>query len=212
MFIVKLADLNHTAIDLSLLSPQTILEAEKYQHGSRSKQFLVCRSILASLLKNYYDIPVLPEIYRDHNQRPHFCDPALPSFNISHSRQFVAVAITTQELAQVGVDIEVDRARKNYLAIANAFFSADENQWLQMQANPLDAFWQLWTLKESALKLYSKGVWQMKSVHVDPVKKAISTPFANSIAYQYRQLQFDQHQRLHLSVSSNKTIDDFVLL
>ncbi|MDF7666519.1 4'-phosphopantetheinyl transferase superfamily protein [Orbaceae bacterium ESL0727] len=205
MLIIQLADLNRATIDFSLLPDAVIDEANQRQSSQRKKQFLVCRSILASLLKQYYQLPILPSIILGDNNRPQFANPDLPDFNISHSQNFVAVAIRRH--GRIGLDIELARTRNNYLAVANTFFSKEENAWLAQQVDPLHAFWQLWTLKESALKLYAKGVWQMKSVIVNPKTDMISAPFADHFYYHYQQVG-----DIHLSVSSNCHIDDLRLL
>lgn len=204
MLIVKLANLNDANIDVSLLSPQLLDEANKL-HGQRKKQFLVCRSILASLLQQHCDISVLPAIKVGDNGRPCFLQQPLPDFNISHSQDWVAVAISLTD--KVGLDIEVARPRKNYLNVAKNFFADDEFQWMIKQDDTLRAFWQLWTLKESALKLYAKGVWQIKSVKVDLNQQMIIAPFGQDFYYQYRQVG-----DVHLSVNSNQPISKLILL
>lgn len=204
MLIVQLADLNQSTIDFSLLSQEIIDESKKFNE-SRQKQFLVCRSILASLLKQYYAISMLPPIIIGNNNRPTFFDTNLPDFNISHSKNKVAVAISST--GKIGVDVEVSRERKNYLNVAKHCFSNDEQAWMLQQLDTLSAFWQLWTLKESALKLYAKGVWQMKSININVDKQLISAPFGEHFYYQYHQIG-----GLHLSVNCNQPIDDFMLL
>ncbi|OTQ63039.1 4'-phosphopantetheinyl transferase family protein [Gilliamella apis] len=203
MLIVQLAHLDTTEVNYSLLSPQIINDAESLS-GSRKKQFLVCRSILASLLKQYCHIDSLPPIIIGDNSRPCFLQHNLPDFNISHSKDWVAVAISLN--GRVGIDIEVARQRKNYLNVAESIFANDEYQWMLKQSDTLTAFWQLWTLKESALKLYAKGVWQMKSVKVDVVNKLISAPFGQDFYYQYQQVA-----SVHLAVNQNKPIKKFIL-
>lgn len=203
MFIVQLADINQATINFSLLSPQIIAEADKLT-CQRKTQFLVCRSILAHLLKQHYQIAKLPAIVIGQNSRPIFADKELPDFNISHSRHCVAVAIASE--GKVGVDIELTRERTNYLAIAQTFFSDIENLWLNKQTNKLDSFWQLWTLKESALKLYAKGVWQMKSMNIDLDKAFISAPFGEHFYYQYHKVG-----DIHLSINSTKPITDLTI-
>ncbi|TSJ88734.1 4'-phosphopantetheinyl transferase superfamily protein [Gilliamella apicola] len=203
MLIVQLAHLDTTEVNYSLLSPQIINDAESLS-GSRKKQFLVCRSMLASLLKQYCHIDSLPPIIIGDNSRPCFLQHNLPDFNISHSKDWVAVAISLN--GRVGIDIEVARQRKNYLNVAESIFADDEYQWMLKQRDTLTAFWQLWTLKESALKLYAKGVWQMKSVKVDVVNKLISAPFGQDFYYQYQQVA-----SVHLAVNQNKPIKKFIL-
>ena len=203
MLIVQLAHLDMVEVNYSLLSPQVIDDAESLS-GSRKKQFLVCRSILASLLKQYCHIDSLPPIIIGDNSRPCFLQHNLPDFNISHSKDWVAVAISLN--GRVGIDIEVARQRKNYLNVAESIFADDEYQWMLKQSDTLTAFWQLWTLKESALKLYAKGVWQMKSVKVDIENQLISAPFGQDFYYQYQQVA-----SVHLAVNQNKPIKKFIL-
>ncbi|OCG21091.1 hypothetical protein A9G11_09145 [Gilliamella sp. wkB108] len=195
MLIVQIADLNQATVDFSLLSPQIVEHADKLS-VARKKQFLVCRSILASLLKQYCAIPTLPLMTIGDNSRPCFVDRNLPDFNISHSNNSIAVAISLE--GKVGVDIEVDRERKNYLNVAKNFFAENEYQWMIKQTDTLAAFWQLWTLKESALKLYAKGVWQIKSVSVDIDNGIISAPFGEHFFYQYKQIK-----NVHLALNSS---------
>ncbi|OCG22803.1 hypothetical protein A9G22_07305 [Gilliamella sp. App2-1] len=204
MLIVQLACLNDTDIDFSLLPTSLIDEANKLK-GQRKKQFLVCRSILAHLLKQYCNISVLPTIKVGDNGRPCFVERHLPDFNISHSKDWVAVAISLT--SKIGLDIEVARPRKNYLNVAKNFFADDEYQWMIKQEDTLTAFWQLWTLKESALKLYAKGVWQIKSVKIDFRQQLITAPFAQQFYYQYHQVC-----DVHLSVNSNQPISKLILL
>ena len=203
MLIVQLAHLDTVEVNYSLLSKQIINDAELF-NGRRKKQFLVCRSILASLLNQYCQIAILPTMVIGDNNRPCFLDRNLPDFNISHSQDWVAVAISLN--GRVGVDIEVARPRKNYLDVAKSFFADAEYQWMMQQADTLTAFWQLWTLKESALKLYAKGVWQIKSVKVDIEKQLIIAPFGQHFYYQYQQVA-----SVHLAVNHNKPITEFIL-
>lgn len=203
MLIVQLAHLDTVKVNYSLLSKQIINDAQLF-NGRRKKQFLVCRSILASLLNQYCQIAILPTMVIGDNNRPCFLERNLPDFNISHSQDWVAVAISLD--GRVGLDIEVARPRKNYLDVAKNFFADAEYQWMMQQADTLTAFWQLWTLKESALKLYAKGVWQIKSVKVDIEKQLISAPFGQHFYYQYQQVA-----SVHLAVNHNKPITEFIL-
>lgn len=203
MLIVQLAHLDTVEVNYSLLSKQIINDAQLF-NGRRKKQFLVCRSILASLLNQYCQIAILPTMVIGDNNRPCFLERNLPDFNISHSQDWVAVAISLD--GRVGLDIEVARPRKNYLDVAKSFFADAEYQWMMQQADTLKDFWQLWTLKESALKLYAKGVWQIKSVKVDIEKQLISAPFGQHFYYQYQQVA-----SVHLAVNHNKPITEFIL-
>lgn len=204
---VQSANLNELALapllNSPLMSQQVISEASQLT-GKRQKQFVACRYLLAELLNDYFAIPSLPNIIIGHNNRPKFEKNNLPDFNISHSGDFIAVAICTQ--GNIGIDIEQKRPRKNYLAIAKQFFSAPETDWLNRQPDSLSAFWQLWTLRESALKLYAKGVWQMKELQLNMIQQQITAKFATDFYYHHQQIE-----QIFLSVCCNHSIDSIAI-
>lgn len=189
----NLNDLSYDAlISSSLLSNQVIQQATMMDKR-RQKQFVACRYLLAELLNEHFGITSLPNIKIGSNSRPQFEKTNLPDFNISHSGDFIAVAICSEGL--VGLDIEHDRPRKNIQKIAKQFFSSSENSWLNQQNDPLAAFWQLWTLRESALKLYAKGVWQMKELTITMPEQNITAEFATDFYPNHQKLP-----QLYLSV------------
>ncbi|MBN2432182.1 MAG: 4'-phosphopantetheinyl transferase superfamily protein [Acidobacteria bacterium] len=76
-------------------------------------------------------------------------------FNVSHSGEWVAVAISP---LPVGVDVEAVRGVD--LAVARRFFAPEEMAWL-LSRTPVEqaqAFYQLWTAKESVLKNLGQGL------------------------------------------------------
>lgn len=77
-------------------------------------------------------------------------------FNISHSGQWVVVALSPN---CVGVDVE--KMRKVPEGVAHRFFSESENIMLQNAQNEsqkAEIFFTLWTLKESFLKAIGTGL------------------------------------------------------
>ncbi|WP_392564957.1 4'-phosphopantetheinyl transferase superfamily protein [Orbus wheelerorum] len=187
----------------TLLSSQVIKQAENFS-SNKQKQFVACRYLLAQLLNRHLDIVSLPNIKIAENSRPQFEKSHLPDFNISHSGDFIAVAISSE--GRVGLDIEFDRPRKNILTIAKQFFSEQENIWLNKQINILSAFWQLWTLRESALKLYAKGVWQMKELEIMMPAQKASAKFATEFYLYHQKLE-----HIYLSVCCGKPIYTIVI-
>ena len=86
--------------------------------------------------------------------------PVLPGssdlhFNVSHSAEWVAVAVAEQE---VGIDVE--KIREPQYRIAERFFSPEELAALNACRGPekRSYFFDLWTLKESYLKLLGRGL------------------------------------------------------
>ncbi|MBX4132609.1 4'-phosphopantetheinyl transferase superfamily protein [Frischella sp. Ac48] len=205
--LAQLANVNQFDISAMLasplISPQVINHA-KQLHGKRQKQFITCRYLLAELLNDHYGISCLPLIIIGNNQRPQFEKTNLPDFNISHSGDYVAVAICSN--GKIGIDIEQDRPRKQYRKIAAQFFSEHENTWLNQQTDGLSAFWQLWTLREAALKLYAKSVWQMKELQLNMQKKQISASFADNFYYHHQPLE-----QIYLSICCEQPITQICL-
>lgn len=74
-------------------------------------------------------------------------------FNISHSGDYVAVAISSEN---IGVDIE--KLRRNKMQVARRFFSEEEIHALQTTTTPDEDFTRLWSLKEAYLKYAGSGL------------------------------------------------------
>jgi 4'-phosphopantetheinyl transferase len=76
------------------------------------------------------------------------------SFNISHSGKFVVCALS--KTCKVGIDLE----EVKFIEI-NSFsscFSAGEWSYLTNSADPLSAFYKLWTKKEAVIKADGRGL------------------------------------------------------
>ncbi|MCO6524508.1 MAG: 4'-phosphopantetheinyl transferase superfamily protein [Candidatus Schmidhempelia sp.] len=206
--IIGVASLNQfdiTTLQMSERLPLWVKEKASILSYNRQLQFLACRFLLAELLKQYWSIERLPFIVAKENNRPVFVDPELPDFNISHSGEYIAVAVCQH--GQVGLDIEQQRPRGSIEKLAGQFFSVDEFRWLHKQPDKLRAFWQLWTLRESALKLYAKGVWQMRELVINPEKLLISATFADTFYSTYQQIN-----DIHLSLCCNQPVDTLQII
>lgn len=78
-------------------------------------------------------------------------------FNISHSANWVVCAIFNKP---VGIDVEYIDCLSNNSDIARRFFADIENDYIfkHSQISQTDAFYKLWTLKESYIKCMGKGL------------------------------------------------------
>lgn len=96
-------------------------------------------------------------IRRDEWGRPHFDDPALPDFNLSHSDGFVAVAIGE---GRVGIDLQGVNKDFDPVPLAERFFSQTEEQSIKNAAKNerADLFFALWTKKEALGKALGRGL------------------------------------------------------
>lgn len=173
---VRLPSINWLPTDLSRI-PQSIQKQSEQFNPKRRQQFLTGRWLLAELLFNQLGEQQLPEIAIVDNGRPSFIVDRQLDFNISHSGEYIMVALAHG--CRIGLDVEHIRPRKKLLELAQYSFSEREYQWLlNLPSSALnDGFWQLWTLRESVLKLCAKGVWQMKEIQVNPQQKWLTADF-----------------------------------
>ena len=108
-------------------------------------------------------------IDREGQGRPFFTDRELPGrerdFSISHSGSFAAVSFIAGKNRRTGCDVELVRKRPTAAAIAAEFFSAPENDYIISQGHFDETkFYQIWTLKESYLKLRGLSVFDIGEV------------------------------------------------
>ncbi|MEW4309704.1 4'-phosphopantetheinyl transferase superfamily protein [Rossellomorea marisflavi] len=108
--------------------------------------------------------------YNDHG-KPRFVDMENSHFNLSHAGEWVVAVVDS---SPVGIDIE-QMSDVDYEGIARSFFHRDEVRWLLTQDTFLkrEAFYILWTLKESFIKAIGKGLFiplDSFSVEVDRLR------------------------------------------
>jgi 4'-phosphopantetheinyl transferase len=79
-------------------------------------------------------------------------------FNLSHTRGFVACAVTVD--SEIGIDVETLARNPAELDIAERFFSPTEVAMLRGTApdRQHDTFFRLWTLKEAYIKATGEGL------------------------------------------------------
>lgn len=189
-------------LDLAPFFAKEIRDKSATFSSERRTQYLLSRFLLRELLIKHDFLTEnqrLPDIHSVQNQRPQFKNAGYPDFNITHSGDQIAVGISTK--GQLGLDLEIKRERPSSLAVAKQFFSLSELDWLKKQTDQLAGFWQLWTLRESALKLYAKGVWQMKQISIKMPEIQIEASFGDSF---YPQIKIEN--LLFLSLCSDQPI------
>ena len=122
------------------LSFQSQQDALRVLYGELMIRYLLCRKFSC----NNKEI----SFYQNAEGKPYIKNFPI-HFNLSHSGDFVVCAISEQE---VGVDIE--QIRPIDLQLTTRYFHPNECEDLfaQEEANRLDYFFSLWTLKESYLK------------------------------------------------------------
>lgn len=76
-------------------------------------------------------------------------------FNLSHSGHWMACIVDDKE---VGIDVE--QVSDTDLSLSDRFFSRGEHEQIMQAADPVDRFFDYWTLKESYIKFTGAGLSQ----------------------------------------------------
>ena len=143
--------------DISYLTESEMTFSKRYASADSKEAYLKGRSGLRAFASLYASIvPSDVKIEITKSGKPFFENIADLHFNISHSGSEVAIAFSTKP---VGFDMEVLDRKRDCLAIAERFFTAEESREVKMagdSANKL--FARLWTAKEAMLKLSGEGL------------------------------------------------------
>lgn len=102
-------------------------------------------------------------------------------FNLSHSGEYVVIVYGAQE---VGIDIE--RIKDNNLSVAKRCFLEAENGYINSDAR---RFTQIWTMKESYLKLTGEGI----SVPLNSFEVDIDNMCVKATDYQYSMKELEDY-------------------
>lgn len=145
------------------------------------RRYLVTRALVRSTLSRYAGVPAAHwQFVNNAYGRPAIAglhgDACELSFNISHTRSLIALAITRN--VAVGVDVENVVARAAPVEIADSYFSAQETAALTAleRAHQQLRFFEYWTFKESYIKARGMGL----SIPLD--KFTFSYPSPTSVA------------------------------
>jgi 4'-phosphopantetheinyl transferase len=128
------------------------------------KRYLVTRGMARTVLSKYVDVsPEDWSFLKDGFGRPHIADrhgvdACSLSFNISHTRGLIAMAVTSRRA--VGVDVEQIVARQVSMGVANSNFAPEEIADLACVPTDQqqDRFFEYWTFKESYAKARGLGM------------------------------------------------------
>lgn len=127
-------------------------EIKNYKHRKAAEQTLLGKILLRYAFHQLGFSFQLEDIQTDKKERPFINDSI--DFNLSHSGDYVLLAITTHQ--KVGIDVEKHRTISKELF--QRYFSEQEWHTILNAANPDSAFFDFWVMKESAIKWDGRGV------------------------------------------------------
>ncbi|OQK17073.1 hypothetical protein AU255_04015 [Methyloprofundus sedimenti] len=141
------------------LDKDELATAERFKFAELRERYIICHGILRQLLAER-----VTEAAADLRiEKTEFGKPFLPgtpdlSFNMSHSGDILAVAISWQ--CQLGVDVECYKPRNAWEGLVKKCFAPEEADfWYSLdKAERSHAFYQFWVKKEAFVKAVGKGI------------------------------------------------------
>lgn len=150
------------------LLPNNLREQASSFAQERRKSFFAGRFLLLKTLEKFYQIKTLPQICKNAHGKPFFLSDSLPNFNISHTKNFIGLALSS---GCIGLDLEVLRKTKDDLW--ERVFSKNEIDALKNAEDKDVLFARFWTIRESLLKASGEGLKDLSCVKIYPKKKII---------------------------------------
>jgi 4'-phosphopantetheinyl transferase len=161
----------------AVLSPSERVRRDRYHRALDARRFARGRAELRRrLAREIGTTPEAVELVMGPHGKPHVEG---VTFNLSHANQWAVLAVSAR--GRVGIDIEATTRSVDVDAVGQRVFSAEELQLLNglTDTQRRDAFFDLWTLKEAALKAAGTGLNVEPSTFTllrTPSPKVVSTP------------------------------------
>jgi len=135
------------------LSETEIAKSKRFHQNVDSMRFLVTRHAVRSLTSLFIktDPANVVFTYNDNGK------PVVEgiSFNISHSGNYVLVALSS---SPIGIDIELMSKTFDFENVVEFCFNEPEREKIKMAHNSREMFYTLWTRKEAILKATGEGL------------------------------------------------------
>jgi 4'-phosphopantetheinyl transferase len=144
---------------LWLLSPDEVRHAQSLNNPAVRHRRIEVRARLRTLLAMKLNCDAAGvKIATGTHGKPYLPDFPDLAFNLSHSGNYLAIAIARE--CAIGIDIEQVKARKNLPGLAERCFSpAEIEHWQQLpKTEQISGFFRLWTAKEAFVKATGQGI------------------------------------------------------
>jgi 4'-phosphopantetheinyl transferase len=139
----------------SLNNPAEIDRANRYYHTKDKNRFIISRAGLRIILGRYLNVhPSSVDFEIGQNKKPHIKNNSNLYYNISHSGDWIVIAVSNSEL---GADIEFVNHSFGYKDVLADNFSQPEVNYINENSSA-ERFFMLWTRKEALTKATGKGL------------------------------------------------------
>lgn len=127
-------------------------KARRFKFPSGRAQSLAVGLLLKKACEDFGIAGADEHVVFGENGKPEFADVKDFHFNLSHSHERAMCVISPYE---VGCDVELVEHEK--MRLAERFFTSEECSWISKQGDDR-AFYRIWTLKESYMKVTGLGM------------------------------------------------------
>ncbi len=144
---------------LALLDHNERATAERFKFTEIRERYIICHGLLRQLLaERVNQSPAELKLEKAEFGKPFLPDYPELSFNMSHSGDILAIAISTH--CQLGIDVECYKSRNTWEGMVKKCFSHEESEYWYRQAikERGHAFYQFWVKKEAFVKAVGKGI------------------------------------------------------
>jgi 4'-phosphopantetheinyl transferase len=134
-------------------------QANAFKNEQLRRRYVEIHARLRILLGNAVNAnPEQLRIHKAEYGKPYLADYPELAFNLSHTANKMVVAIAYD--CELGVDIELCRARENLAALVDKCFAEEEkSHWQQLpESQQTYAFYRFWTRKEAFVKATGRGI------------------------------------------------------
>jgi 4'-phosphopantetheinyl transferase len=140
---------------VSLLNPLEIARGDKYYQTKDKNRFIISRGSLRHILGLYlHKSPSSIVFNTDINKKPFVESQSDLQFNLSHSGDWIVIAITN---TNIGADVEFINPHFKYIDVLEDNFNTDEIKQIK-ENKPIETFFKFWTRKEAITKTTGKGL------------------------------------------------------
>ena len=162
----------------ALLSADEQARADRYRQEDDVARFVAGRGALRRILGERTRLNPRTLVFAEGDGRkPALADHPSVHFNLSHSGDFVLIALAAEP---VGVDIEAMRDI-DHRALATMNFHPDEIAAMDAQADPRASFFQIWANKEAFLKAIGVGLTdQLTAINIALAGGRVDAPVSLS--------------------------------
>ena len=164
-----------------VLSDSSRAVRARYVRDAARNRFTVSRALLRHAVAQFARCDVEDVIITERPEsapRVEVTDHAAVHISLSHSGSWIACATSAHP---VGLDVECTNTSRDLTAMSEWFYTPDEHQWVVRHGDPsrIEAFYRLWTGKESVFKLACSVGWHgaLSDVHFAVTDNTLGAPY-----------------------------------